>query len=250
MPVTTRSMAKKQQNNLNNSEMKNQQNQKKLSYYKYEKSFVDNSDIISDGVYIATSEEGDVFRIIFTEENEKHETDPLYKNMKGLECYDESYIRYIYYSDTSNLKTSSFGTLYTKYHNGEECFWNVTLKKEMEPVIVDKYNHLFIYDSNINDYVDWRSVIDEYEFGEMVNEYDDESYYNFITSYNYFDIVKYYEVNVINLKKNKKTGNYRMLINIYENSGNNKYDKYDNANYCVVIISPTGKILCHSRFCN
>ena len=156
--------------------------------------------------------------------------------MKGLECYDNDYIRYVYYSDNSNLKTSLFGTLYTKYHDGDECYWNVTLKKEMEPVIVDKYNHLFVYDSEINDYVDWRCIIHPYDFGEMFG--------------NDFEFISHYDVNIVNLKKNNKTGNYRMLVNIYENSYNNKYDKYDNANYYIVLISPTGTILSQSHFCN
>ena len=243
MPVTTRSMTKKQQKILNYSIEKNDKTLKYYTYYKYNKSLIDNSDISSGGVYIATSEEGDVFRIVFTEENEKYKSDPVYKTMKGLECYDENYIRYIYYSDIVNLKTCLFGTLYTKYDDGEECFWNVTLKKEMEPIIVDNFNHLFVYNSKINDYVDWRSLVNPSEFESMTNIY-------FKLSYDY-------NINILNLKKNAKTGNYKILIKI-ENNINNEYDYYyynDNYNYddydnyiydnvyFNILLSPNGKIL-------
>lgn len=88
--------------------------------------------LFNNCVYTATSDEGFEFRLVFTEKNNVEDPDPKYGGYAAFECYDEDYIRYVYYTDDSFMNTD-YGRLYTKYPDGEIFEVDVTLAKTEGP---------------------------------------------------------------------------------------------------------------------
>ena len=178
------------------------------------------SSLFNNCVYTATSDEGFKFRLVFTEENNVEDPDPEYGGYAAFECYDEDYIRYVYYTDDSFMNTDC-GRLYTKYPDGEIFEVDVTLTKTEKPLIVDCYDNLFIVDPETNKETEWAWYIGKEVLGSMSN---DEG-----CSYEY-------TVKVLELKLLKSTGNYRVKINI-------EGDLYPGYVCWVLLLSPKGDIL-------
>ena len=178
------------------------------------------SSLFNNCVYTATSDEGFKFRLVFTEENNVEDPDPEYGGYAAFECYDEDYIRYVYYTDAS-LMRAGIGRLYTKYPDGEIFEVNVTLAKTEKPLIVDCYDNLFIVDPETNKETEWTEYIGKEVLGSMSN---DEG-----CSFEY-------TVKVLELKLLKSTGNYRVKMNI-------EGDLYPVDVCWVLLLSPKGDIL-------
>ena len=149
-------------------------------------------------VYIATSIFGNEFRLMFTNENDVADDDPIYAGCERLECYDENYIRYIYSYYPDNLKTEMYGILSLRqgYPSDFEDY-EVTLKKEIISLKIDETNQLCVYDNILMDYQLWHLILPQNQLLELSSSE-----------------LKNIKINVLELKKLKTTGNYKckMLI--------------------------------------
>lgn len=171
----------------------------------------------SDCVYIATSEEGFKFRLVFTEDNNvDYEYDPCYAGYTGYECSDDEYVRYVYYCESDCLS----GRLYTKYADGDEFEVDVSLEEEHLPLFVDCNNNLFIKHSVLGE-VEWVEIADKEVLSEICC--DDNSSINC-------------SIEVLGIKMLKTTGNYRVKMDV---SGS----LYPGSVCWNVLLSPDGKIL-------
>lgn len=153
-------------------------------------------------VYIATSNCGEKFRIIFTGENNVEVDDPQYAGCENLECYDENYIRYIYSYYYDNLKTEMYGILSLRqgYPSDYEDY-EVTIEKEIMPLKIDGKNQLCVYDSILMDYELWHVLLPQDKLSQISPNGS-----------------KNIKTNVLELKKLKTTGNYRCKIMIMDDN--------------------------------
>lgn len=147
-------------------------------------------------VYIATSTCGEIFRIIFTNENDISVDDPVYIGCENLECYDEKYIRYIYSYYPDNLKTEMYGILSLRQgYPSDYQDYEVTLEKEIIPLKIDEKNQLCVYDNILMDYELWHILLPQDKLLQISPNGS-----------------KNIKTNVLELKKLKTTGNYKCKI--------------------------------------